>query len=233
MLIKPYEIGNRVVVKDRGKERLGRIIHVDWSSSYPYTVLLKQGETLQFSVDEFMAAGAPLFQDFMVDLETMSVAPNAAIASIGIVRFDEFEVMSKLYVSVDVQSCEKRGLDIDPVTVKWWREQSEEAQKALDGGVDLQIALSAVDKFVRAAHEPRVWGNGAPFDNVILRSAYKACGLLEPWQFYNDRCFRTMKTMHPIDWSVRRGVHHHALDDAITQTEHLQKICEVHGVTLR
>jgi exodeoxyribonuclease VIII len=69
-----------------------------------------------------------------------------------------------------------------------------------------------------------VWGNGATFDNVILSNAYKAAGLERPWGRFGDRCYRTLKNLHPDVKMHRIGEHHHALADAVTQGLHLVDI---------
>jgi exodeoxyribonuclease VIII len=70
-----------------------------------------------------------------------------------------------------------------------------------------------------------LWGNGAAFDNVILRNSYVRCSIEAPWQFWQDRCFRTVASSSPMK-RVAEGVAHNALDDAITQAKHLIKICK-------
>jgi hypothetical protein len=85
-------------------------------------------------------------------------------------------------------------------------------------GIGLGNALIHFAEWMRG--EVNVWGNGAAFGNVILRSAYAACGLLPPWEFWNDRCYRTLKNLRPDIKLERSGTHHNALDDAITQAEH-------------
>lgn len=69
--------------------------------------------------------------------------------------------------------------------------------------------------------EIRVWGNGAAFDNVILASAYRRVTAGTPWQYWNDRCYRTVKALHPDVPMQRTGDHHNALDDAISQAHQL------------
>ena len=69
-----------------------------------------------------------------------------------------------------------------------------------------------------------VWGNGAAFDNVILRRAFERLGLDTPWSHWNDRCYRTIKNLAPAIVLERFGAHHSALDDAVSQTLHLQRI---------
>jgi exodeoxyribonuclease VIII len=68
----------------------------------------------------------------------------------------------------------------------------------------------------------RVWGNGANFDNVILRNALDRYGYSALWKYSNDRCFRTMKNILPKIEATRAGTYHNALDDAIYQVNYLQ-----------
>src|SRR5690606_5722085 len=71
-----------------------------------------------------------------------------------------------------------------------------------------------------------MWGNGADFDNIILGSLFEDYGYTKPWATYsNNRCFRTMNNLVKNRTFVdpgRHGVHHNALDDAITQAKQLQ-----------
>ena len=67
-----------------------------------------------------------------------------------------------------------------------------------------------------------VWGNGANFDNVILRNAYRNNQMLEPWNFRQDRCYRTINAEFGQNITTPDiGVKHNALDDAIYQASRL------------
>ena len=82
-------------------------------------------------------------------------------------------------------------------------------------------------------NDTAVWGNGATFDNVIIRSAFKAVGLPVPWSFRNDKCYRTVANLLPKERQPaleRSGTAHNALDDAITQAVHLQKVYKEIGL---
>lgn len=70
----------------------------------------------------------------------------------------------------------------------------------------------------------RIWGNGADFDNVILASVYKRIGMEQPWLYRNNRCYRTLKALHPEIPIERVGTHHNAVDDAESQARHLLAI---------
>jgi len=111
----------------------------------------------------------------------------------------------------------------------WWLKQSDPARQALTGGtgVHLQVALLDFDNWCTnqgAWDKLQVWGNGAAFDNVILRGAYQRAGLAAPWRWFNDRCYRTLKSLHRGIELERTGTHHNALDDAESQARHLMRI---------
>jgi hypothetical protein len=100
------------------------------------------------------------------------------------------------------------------------------AEMRAPGGVHLAEALREFSKFIEftGGRDILLWGNGAAFDNVILASAYRALRLTPPWKFYNDRCYRTMKAAYSDVKMPRTGTHHNALDDAISQANHLIEI---------
>ena len=163
----------------------------------------------------------------MVDLETLSTAPNAAIMSIGAVAFDPEtgRVGAEFYVNIDPKSAQDAGLHVDAGTVSWWFSQSNEARAHLVAPkpLPLQAALAAFQQFLMLEVEPKftIWGNGASFDNVILSHAYEASGSPAPWRYWQDACYRTMKGLFPQVKMVREGVHHDALADARSQAKHL------------
>ena len=161
----------------------------------------------------------------MIDLETMSTRSNAAIASIGAVKFSVDDgIIDTFYRTVDLRTCKAHGLHIDPETVAWWQQQSKEAQKALlIDNVSLTQALDDFSTWYGKKSLP-TWGNGAGFDNVIMENAYRAINGRRPWLPWEDRCYRTMKNIINVPIDERQGVYHNALDDALHQTRHLLKI---------
>lgn len=165
-------------------------------------------------------------KDLMLDLETMDTGPNAAIIAIGAVGFDldEGKIGTKFYQVVDLASAVKGGGVIDPSTVLWWMQQSDEARRQFTrGGVPLEEAPTSFSEWIKHALQPdvRVWGNGAAFDNVILRSAYERAGMTAPWSHWADRCYRTVKSQYPGVKIERVGTYHNAVDDAESQARHL------------
>ena len=71
-----------------------------------------------------------------LDLETMGTGPMSSILSIGAVVFELDGTYTNLsgpafYTTIDLKSCEDRGLRIDASTVKWWATQSDEARRVI------------------------------------------------------------------------------------------------------
>lgn len=168
----------------------------------------------------------------MVDLETMSLAKDAAIVSIGAVRFDLATgfMADRFYRVVNLKSSQRAGGKIDAETVMWWLEQSTEARKALTGddGVLIETALIEFSAWCRQASFDGLWGNGAAFDNVVLDGAYKRLSKTSPWTHKQDRCYRTIKALFKhVPEEQMKGTAHNALDDARHQAEHLCKIWKV------
>lgn len=162
----------------------------------------------------------------MLDLETMGNGNNAAIVAIGACSFDPYDASVEIqpyYQRITLQSSVDFGLKMDASTVLWWMQQKDAAKIATFDGQAMPLgdALWAFSKWVGGDY--CVWGNGATFDNVIIRSAFAACKLEPPWKFFNDRCYRTLKALVDIPY-VFEGTKHFALDDAISQAKHLQKI---------
>lgn len=170
-----------------------------------------------------------IYSNVMLDLETMGNGPDAAIVTIGAVAFDvaSGEIGPAYYNRVTLESAVQGGGVIDASTVAWWMQQGDEARQEIcrPGGVTLGDALRSFAIWVAEhTHDTEMWGNGASFDNVILRGAYARQGLQPPWAWWNDRCYRTIKAQHRSVPFERLGTHHNALSDATSQAQHLIKI---------
>ena len=162
----------------------------------------------------------------MLDLETLGQKPGAVIVSIGAVKFGGGEIRECFYERIDAQSCLDVGLEMDGGTVAWWLRQDPAALlEVAKPGRAIGTVLGLFAEWLGGA-EAEVWGNGAAFDNAILVAAYEAIGVKRPWEFRNDRCYRTVKSLWPEVELEREGTHHNALDDAISQAWHLMAILD-------
>ena len=161
-------------------------------------------------------------KQIVVDLETLSIKPNACIVSIGAVLIEDMEITDTFYINVDGRTCKEAGLDIDSDTIKWWGEQSKEAQEAWQKNpVPLQEALDKFTTWYGKESIP-IWGYGANFDVVILESALRAMEMEIPWKFWDISCLRTL--MNVLGKRLPKANNHNALDDATAEAKVLIEI---------
>ncbi|EFM3377510.1 exonuclease [Escherichia coli] len=174
-----------------------------------------------------------MWDHLMIDLETMGKNPDAPIASIGAVFFDPQtgEIGPEFSKIIDMDTC---GGTVDISTIKWWLKQSREAQSAiLTDEIPLDDALLQFREFIdenSGESFVQVWGNGANFDNVILRRSYERQEIPCPWRYTNDRDVRTMVALGLVmDFDARNvitfeGDRHNALHDARYQAKYVSAI---------
>jgi len=133
--------------------------------------------------------------DVTIDLETCSLAPTAAVMSIGAVAWKRYDKESPFFkegngvlknpefsAHVDLRSMFLNGFSFDQSTANWWAQQSDQAKEALleddCEGVPCQaIDIVIVDFFEWIANIKKtlgdddicLWSQGTDFDVAILR----------------------------------------------------------------
>lgn len=170
------------------------------------------------------------YTNVMLDLETLGTRPGDAIISIGAVLFDpQTRSIGPMFrANLDIEQVVASGFGVTGSTIKFWFNQTDKARKqALEHPLNMHAALmglaEALTNYEGGVNKSmKVWGNGASFDNVLLREMYTRLGLEPPWAYYNDRCFRTLK--HEYDPKgelepVFEGERHNALTDALHQAK--------------
>ncbi|ENK5514779.1 3'-5' exoribonuclease, partial [Escherichia coli] len=169
----------------------------------------------------------------MIDLETMGKNPDAPIISIGAIFFDPQtgDMGPEFSKTIDLDTA---GGVIDRDVIKWWLKQSREAQSAImTDEIPLDDALLQLREFIdenSGEFFVQVWGNGANFDNTILRRSYERQGIPCPWRYCNDRDVRTIVELgKAVDFDARtaipfEGERHNALDDARYQAKYVSTI---------
>lgn len=179
-----------------------------------------------------------IMNNVMLDFETLDTSPDAAIISIGAVFFNEKSLGETFYTVIEINDAVKHG-SVSDYTMDWWKRQSPDARKVLTEGTNTtHEALSQFIEFLSKGSggcisNVRIWGCGAAFDNVIVREQFKKAGMDYKIQFWNDRCYRTIKAVFPDVTLARSGTHHNALDDAIFQAKHLMAIANKHKFMLQ
>lgn len=180
--------------------------------------------------------------NFVVDIETMGHICGAAITEIAVVAFvgNNFDPdkCKRFRVAVDLESCLNLGMTVTGSTIKWWLNQSKDAQALYrESGVPINEALIDLHAWSRdqvdgdipfdSNDQPekpyRVWSH-ATFDFSMIEAAYAKCGLTSPWAYWSARDVRTILDLafgkpgeYPSIPFV--GVKHKALDDAIHEAK--------------
>lgn len=164
-----------------------------------------------------------------LDLETMSSGQNAAIVSIGAAYFEieTGKIVDTFYVNVDLQSALNVGCQVSGSAIEWWLKQSDCARMDLLGDPRLRIrdALTHFNSWLPA--NAAIWGNGATFDNRVIREAFDLCALRPRWHYRDDLDMRTIVALaQDMDLEIavaREGTHHNAMDDAVFQSKVIAK----------
>jgi hypothetical protein len=162
--------------------------------------------------------------NIMLDLETLDVRPTGVIVSLGAVWFGDGRTGATFYGVFDLEDQVRYGRTMNPSTLRWWLKQTPEARAVFNAPPtrSSQVLADFVDFLGEGTRYCKVWGNGADFDNVMLGSLYETYGVPRPWNYGNNRCFRTLKNIGIAQGVIqpdRTGTHHNALDDAIYQAE--------------
>ena len=181
-------------------------------------------------------------QHIMLDLETLGTEPFAALLSIGAVHFNPNadEIADSYHVAINPE-FNGFGLRIEPGTMFWWwGEDRDDARHEWLRMTKFELAIALdgftdwMSTFAPEQDDRVIWGNGANFDNVLLACAYKAAGRVVPWNYWNDRCFRTLKAL-PKAREVcppREGLVHNAMFDARHQAAWLQQIVKAYELVI-
>lgn len=164
----------------------------------------------------------------MIDIETLSTAPNATILTIAAQPFDPLgsgHYEKNHYWRLDLESQADRHINDE--TIGWWGTQPEAASEAFhpEGRVPLRQALHELRPILWNA--TTLWSQGS-FDFVIIENAYTSIGESAPWQFWKIRDSRTVISLYPD--CPRPTVAHTALEDCRSQIQQVQTTLRQLGV---
>ena len=176
---------------------------------------------------------------FMVDIETLSTAVNAAVLSIGAVEFDPItgEIIRKFYYELDLSEQKQRHISAS--TVQWWFKQCAENQKNVElmtksdprkehvmfSLVRLGYFISGKDtnyaERAEGYEKLSIYACDPDFDIAILNNLYEDYGLPSPWRYSELRSVRTIRELIKIAGMEvpHQEANHNALDDCIRQAK--------------
>ena len=162
----------------------------------------------------------------MIYLETLATGPNAAVLTLGAVKFNPWGqgYSDKIYFRIDLDDQDALGREVDPNTLDWWSKQDPAIMEEAFHPDDRIPLKEAVDRFHKFAWGcDQFWSHGATFDLVIMENLYKQLEKPLPWNFWQLRCTRTI---FDLGWDpdMPKNSKHNALEDAIRQSVGVQNI---------
>ena len=179
----------------------------------------------------------------MLDIETLGTNNNSLVVSISAVQFDmsSNEIGDKFEIGLNKEQQLEKGAVIDQSTVDWWEKQSDEAKNMLDRleKVDVDIALNEFNNWIKRNHKApskiKLWGNGATFDNVIVRNLFARHGIDFVVPYYADKDVRTLAYVAKVNTFACKfeGVKHNGIDDCLHQIKYCQAgYQKIHNIEL-
>ena len=178
-----------------------------------------------------------------IDLETRGQNPaTCAIANIGVVIITPNRNQNPKWFEAQWGIARESALEYGeecPDTMAWWADQSEEAQRQLQGTITIKHALTALSDVIESCVDDLksmiVVARAPSFDCAILSRHYAAVfGTNAPWKYYQERDHRTYEEAYRSvcaaaginypSYKQAYPVAHDALSDARNQALYLLHI---------
>jgi hypothetical protein len=170
-------------------------------------------------------------KNIMLDLETLSLDPNAVILSISAVTFDLKTGKTGSCIEVFLETAEQEAVGgrVSLSTIEFWVNQDRELMVPTLFNQNATSVKKALCKFsdwlnslVSEKHELLLWGNGVSADNVWIRNIYRRYNIPFPLSYWQDMDLRTLTQIIDYDEVKKRcgdfvGVKHCGLDDCKNQ----------------
>jgi hypothetical protein len=180
-----------------------------------------------------------IYQDLMLDIESLGNKKDFVITQIAAVAFDRNtgKTGPEFMINIDIEDSLKNGFTVDASTILWWMEQNDEARNGIVEGqkkaVRVDHALFELRAFIQSL-EPstlKIWGNGATFDISALKTYYYNMGAKTlPWKHTLERDVRTIVEFAPdikAKWLDNfEGVKHDPIADCKNQIGYVSAILD-------
>jgi hypothetical protein len=169
----------------------------------------------------------------MIDIEALSLRPEAAVLQIGYCLRDfaaspDWDEVGPTNIDLDVNAQIEAGRHVDFDTLKWWSTQDPAVVRSVivqpTHRISAKEAFEHLAKVVTDRKVDEVWASPAMYDLPILTSLW---GGRKPWVYNQERCMMTLyKALDPngLRRPAPNGMAHNAAADAGWQMEYLVKL---------
>jgi DNA polymerase III epsilon subunit-like protein len=126
----------------------------------------------------------------MVDIETLSSAPDAAVVGIGLVVFTNTKIVDWWEGYIDPN--EAIGTRSD-TTKEWWSQQHKIVHDTVFGGIELPETIAwQMSQFIEETKPHTIWAGPVTFDVPILRNLFRQVNIKFPFHYRAERDCRTL-----------------------------------------
>lgn len=163
----------------------------------------------------------------MIDLETLSTRPNAAILEVGYAIFETAAetIQQSGSWKLDLQDQlwpEQAPRHVEGSTLAWWSEQSDDVRANVFRGmprVPVPDFLRQFREWIDWHNIQGVWSHGLGFDVPIMEDLHKQWNRVTPWYYRTPRDTRTLFWLAGMSSAdmVPATLKHSAEADAIAQ----------------
>lgn len=146
--------------------------------------------------------------DVTIDLESCSLAANAAVLQVAAVAWNRTATDVKSIFAldiipfeskVDLRSCVMDGFDFDPATLKWWSEKPKELKMKMASGdcYPIEEVFRNLSEWMAEAKKQTeaetitLWAQGTDMDIAILRHVCQKYNIHLPLTYRDFRDART------------------------------------------
>lgn len=175
--------------------------------------------------------------DIVVDIETLGTQPGCPVIQIGLCGFDAYHDIFIPLISgayrIPLSAIEGKD-KINGDTLDWWFNQSASAVAELLSNVgtlsatkpsEYSMLIAFAQDITPHVQQANLWGNSHSFDLVLIEAAMARHGMEKPWNFRNERCYRTLKEeLYWVKADPFIDTKHIALNDAYNEAAHLYKL---------
>jgi hypothetical protein len=181
--------------------------------------------------------------NIMVDIETLSTEPNAAVVQIGACVFRASDGSILETIQIDVEPDPNAHVDFK--VIEWWMNQSTAAKDSVFQSNDRVSEACAANRFKEWYQEMDkkqsqenedllLWAKPPSFDMVILEQMMRRGVCHLPWSYRSTRDLRTLIALvgHPPNGYTKPEIAHNALSDAIAQAKDASALLDKYKRTL-
>lgn len=164
-----------------------------------------------------------LTPNIMLDFETKGTEVDCKVLALGVTVFTVNKIDFTLLESQDwliEHKYSQTNRSETQSTLDWWETQDKKLKIRIFDGIPricpsrmLRELEALVNKYIAKYGNVNMWGNGPTFDIAIAEHLFKSYNIPIPWNFWEIRDCRTIKTLihllnkHVDDYAVNQKFH--------------------------